>query len=291
MDINDELVDQVEEALEEQSNFEYTTDDGEVQFIRDTIDAFDNISEHDGSQEISTKVKKMHSTPEVTFCWPYINDSPRAEFADLLFMANFYEDNTLVEKRAMISQSKFTPKNARENKNKKWKIQMNQFMILHELPKFKVTSPGTGEIFQLDSETRMFTNYSFASNFLKPFYYSTENFVDDINTGAKKPTLNLEHKSMNGYNSSKSIIKRFLKRKIGEEVTENAELIRFLQHIYENSDSFGRSETENVVATDGGEQELPPGPEAGAIQINIGELDEFESLDEAIERSEGSTTF
>lgn len=157
---------------------------------------------------------------------------------------------------------------------------MNQYCILNDLPKFVVSSPDTGEIFELEPKSESFTNYSFASNFMKPFYYSTGRFGDKINQGAKKPTLNLEDERINGFDSSKSFIKRFLRRRLGERINPDSEIFEFINHLYREV-SFSRSTSPSAM-TDGGEQDEPG---LAVIQINVGPADDLSTV---MQMSEGS---
>lgn len=275
------LLNEFGNEIEKFRGSEFARFEEEVQFIDKTIDVLDDINISRSGQSLRTKVKKYHSEPGrwLTVCYnrpKWVKDSD-PELADLLFVVNYHDSTGIKERRAMLSQAKHTSGEKDNKKAWNWPIKMHQYILLHGVPIFLITRPNHGSLysrlFWIRPQKKSFVNFSFASNFKLPFFYSVGEMDAYLKTkrGTKETQFDQEIKGDRPANVQYlyPIVKRFLTGSWGERFVYRDSIFSLIDRIYELIE-FSQSQSANSLP-DGGEQEVPEdGRVFGIVQFDIG---------------------
>lgn len=253
--ISQALLDEFEkQVLDPYHEMEYGSFADEVEFIRHTAVELAGTKIRVGNESIEIESEVTHGTPTAIFRSPHSPDGIDAacEIADLLFILELQINGMVQHQRAMLVQAKFEPKNASSD-NRYWTVNMRQLELLYRLPEFKIRSPVDYGSFELNPSTKTFTSYSFASTFQLPFYQSADRVFSEtnlFNCDFSQKTSRFRPKDYIGFDSSPSVLKRFLMRTIGEDLTESdSDVRRLVESLYDyaaNDRSF------HALFSDGG---------------------------------------
>lgn len=288
MEINDAMLDSVYDHIDRLKRWDLTSLGREEDFIDRTVDTLDGFYDSTGGQAVEMKAKKMHPTPKVDFSGPDWDGSSQArnaatwiegesaELADLLIVTNRFQGNRITERRAMLSQTKFSKESS--SSRWKWKIKMHQYHLLYEFPEIEFVEPDTGQEFNPEPENRSFTTYSFASDFKFGFFNSTEKMRDYMSSteGIKTTTYDPTPDAPYGFQVFRGILKRMLLGMYGETFEPPDQIGSMIRHMYKHA-SFDRSVSPNAI-TDGGKSQEDSG--MAAIQIDVGLENEEPAFDE-----------
>nr|WP_233340901.1 hypothetical protein [Haloprofundus sp. MHR1] len=170
---------------------------------------------------------------------------------------------------------------------------MHQYILLRGVAQFTVEEPDTGETFYLTPKTSSFVNYSFASDFELPFFYSVDRMDQHLMSvrGTKGTTFDQQRESVRPSDLQYlySVSKRFIAESWGEQFKRGDEIYQLIKHIYDHVDFFTSKSSSKLPdggwPRDGGEPRTirrddgqPPDPELdehdgyslGVVQIDIG---------------------
>lgn len=253
--ISQALLDEFEkQVLDPYHEMEYESFAGEVEFIRQTAIELAGSQVNVGDESIQVYSEVTHGTPKARFQSQHASYpiDPVCEIADLLFILELQANGTVHHQRAMLVQAKFEPTNASSD-DRYWSVDMRQLELLHGLPEFTIEATVSYEPFDLCPTTKTFTSYSFASTFQLPFYQSADRVFTDTNLANcdfSQKTSRFRPNDFIGFDSSPSLLKRFLRRTVGEDITEpGTEVRRLVKSLYDyaaNDRSF------HALFTDGG---------------------------------------
>jgi hypothetical protein len=288
MDLGNSLRDSIYAHIDQIEQWSLSSFDGEVDVIDETVDTLDGFEDSSGGQSARFKTKKMHPSPQVDFSGPswdgssqdraaadWIDDKD-AELADLMFVANRLRGDTVVSRRVMISQTKFTKEATRKWK---WKIRMHQFHLLDGLPEIEFVEPATGERFDIDPDNRSFTTYSFASDHYPPFFNTTEKMQEFMSSteGVKTTTFDPTPDAPHGFQVFRGMLKRFVLGMYGERFSADDTVGKMIQHMYDNA-TFDQGSSSNTL-TDGGQTGMND-PGTAIVQIDFGLENQEANFDE-----------
>lgn len=284
---NKQIVDRFGDIIADElrTSFASYSSGEERKFISDVIPLLDNIVLHDDGQTLHVKTKNIDRTPKVEYKVPDDVDMPddnkkyRRELADLLLVANFFEDGSIKSRQALISQSKCMKK--REVGYVDWKIDLYQFVLLNSLPLFELNYKASDEQFNFGPNSTRLFNYSFVCDAHRPFFYRSSQMEEYmINTsGNKTTTFRHGTNPVTGLRLMLSILKRFLRGAYGEKFQSGSKEYKLLDEIYSHA-PLSDSNSSNILP-DGGE-ETPP-PEGVIVQFDMnldGEQPNFDEMDE-----------
>lgn len=242
------------QVLDPYHEMEYESFAGEVEFIRQTAIELAGTQVKVGNESIQVDSEVTHGTPTARFQSRHASDGidRLCEIADLLFIFEVQVNGTVHHQRAMLVQAKFEPTNA-SSEDQYWVVDMRQLELLHRLPEFEIEATVSYEPFELNPMTKTFTSYSFASTFQLPFYQSADRVFSDTNLANcdfSQKTSRFRPNDFIGFDSSPSVLKRFLRGTVGEDITEpDTEVRRLVESLYDyaaNDRSF------RALFTDGG---------------------------------------
>ncbi|WP_254832854.1 hypothetical protein [Haloglomus salinum] len=285
MDLDDSLRDSIYTHIDQITQWSLSSFDREVDVIDKTVDTLDGFEDSNGGQSAKFKTKKMHPSPKVDFSGPRWSgnkanadwiDRKNAELADLMFVANRLRGNTVVSRRVMISQTKFT---RGASKKWKWKVRMHQFHLLDSLPEIEFVEPATGERFDIDPDNRSFTTYSFASDHYFPFFNTTAKMQEFMSStqGVKSTTFDPTPDAPHGFQVFRGMLKRFVLGMYGERFSADDTVGEMIQHMYDNA-TFDQGSSPNTL-TDGGQTEMND-PATAVVQIDLGLENQEANFDE-----------
>jgi hypothetical protein len=193
----------------------------EIDFIDLTVASFQNLNFFAGNQNLKTRSKRIHLTPQVRFCrygFLFPNKSITVEMGDLLFVFKHFLDGVLEGYRAVIVQAKYTADNKRT-----WKIDTNQFYLLTEWPSFRIVRPTFNRLYSLKPRAFSWAMYGFvgpnAANY--PIYYSSERMLRQIVSIPKTNPWNFDVQPLSGWDSSTSFFSKFIQGFAGENLLSN----------------------------------------------------------------------
>lgn len=233
---------------------DYRSFNGEVEFIRQTAIELAGTRVRVGNESIHVNSMVTHGTPTARFQSRFAADGlERAcEIADLLFVFEARVNGKVHHQRAMLVQVKFEPTKASSD-DRYWTIDMRQLELLERLPEFKISATVDYEPFDLEPATKTFTSYGFVSTYRLPFYQSTGRVFSDTNLANcdfSQKTSRYRPTDFIGYDSSPSVLKRFLQRSIGEDITDpNTEVRRLIDSLYDYTEN---DRSYQALFTDGG---------------------------------------
>lgn len=153
-------------------NLSYPKLSDELDFIHRTSSFFQNISISYGQQSFTTRARSIDKSPIVAFyhSTPWKNPALK-EMADLLFVSKIRRGNCVIEKRAILIQSKFT-----QTGQRLWKsIDTAQFFLVLRWPAFTRLKPRPQKSFQLQPRSLAWGTYAFVGpNALNsPVYFAS----------------------------------------------------------------------------------------------------------------------
>lgn len=257
----------------------------EEDFIDIAVLGLDGLQCGTTDQSAAIQVKEMHQSPYVTFDRPDWVRSTNPEMADLLYIVNIWDGTQIVERRASLSQAKFTKESDNEWESRRWKIQMHQYYFLHEQPEFCFNWKRADEDFEIEPENKSFVTYSFASDFLPPFFqptktmrrymYETDTDPAEFSFPRKRPWV------VEQYNS---VLQKLVERQYGEAFERGDKIYKLFKYMFsEQRDStFTSSRTKNEIVddsddiiSDGGYEDPNSGLQVVFIDVSLdnGELD------------------
>ncbi|NEU58731.1 hypothetical protein [Halorussus sp. MSC15.2] len=250
---------------------------GEVEFLSNAIPEIDGATGKDGNLSVHINTKQFHNTPSVRFWWPGKKKFERCELADILFLITYVEDNEVVGRRTMLSQTKYTYDNKYVTQ-RQWDPKPNQYHLLHTLQKFYPVQPNLGEWYDLERESSAFSNYSFVSDFWLPFFHSTDGMDGGYINYNPEQTADYHYERTedppSGYQSFIGYLKLFVRGQYGEEYRPNDRIGQFYRDLFNSNTEFNLSDSSNQIPdsetlrADGGEQSLEE-KEGGIGLVNI----------------------
>lgn len=253
--ISQALVDEFEQQVfDPYHEMTYESFDGEVDFIRQTAIKLAGTQVTVGNESIQVDSKVTHGTPTARFSSRHAAGSCNrvCEISDLLFTLEVQVNGMVDYQRAMLVQAKFEPTNAGSD-NQYWTVDMRQLELLHRLPVFEIVATVDYEPFDLDPTTKTFTSYSFASTFKLPFYQSADRVFSESNLANcdfSQKTSRFRSSDFIGFDSSPSVLKRFLQGTLGEDITDpDTEVRRLVESLY---DYTANERSYHALFTDGG---------------------------------------
>lgn len=242
------------QVLDPYHEMNYESFSGELDFIRQTAIELAGAQVTIGNKSIHVDSKVTHGSPTARFQSRYAPaDHDRVcEIADLLFIFEVRINGRVHHQRAMLIQAKFEPTNA-SSSDRYWTVDMHQLELLERLPEFKISATVDYGTFDLEPTTKTFTTYGFASTFQLPFYQSTDRVFSDTNLAncdLSQKTSRFRPNDFIGFDSSPSVLKRFLRGTIGEDITDsNTEVRRLVEALY---DYTANDRSYHALFTDGG---------------------------------------
>jgi len=299
MELNDSLRKEVYDHIDQVKKWDHSDFDEEEDFIDKTVDTLDDFNEGSGGQSLQMKAKKMHPSPKVDFPGPGWKSSTQArraakwienkqaELADILLLVNRFRGGTVEERRASLSQTKFSKQSS--SSPMKWTVKMHQYHLLYEFPEIEFVEPSTGEKFDYDPERKSFATYSFASDFDHGFFNTAEKMRDFMSSteGVKSTTYDPTPDAPYGFQVLRGILKRALLGMYGEPFEADDELAEMIEHMFEES-GFDRGDSRDALAdTADGDSALPDGGHANdddsgtaVVQIDVGLENQAMNFDE-----------
>lgn len=253
----------IESPLKSGKFSDYASGD-EIPFINDAVDLLDGIYAYDGQQILNVKCKKAHSSPMVEFPNLTNYDKTKVELGDLLFVFNFWEDQTVIRRQAFINQSKCMKD--RSPGILYWEIDESQYELLHERPKFELEHNTASEVHDLSGSVGSFFNYSFVSDVHRPFFYKTGDMQDYIDDSYTTPRFYYGRNPPNGNRYLYAVLRAGLRNQYGASFTKGDPEYTLLEEIYEHA-TLNQSKTANSISTytDGGR----PNGEFGIVNIDV----------------------
>lgn len=277
MDVPDTLVESFSNEISEVSGDEFRDFGEEREFIESMLETLDDIYLSEGNSRIWTKTKYYDRSPQVGYYCKETGSLECMELSDLLFVIHHLENTQLTETRVSLTQSKYAGKDANGEFDPCWDIRLDQYHLLEELPGFTPTSPDLNKCYYINPDNHSFTTYSLASDSWLPFFDSTDSMQHHLTYGGQcsgSEDYDRAGTKISGFNSAMGFLRLLVRGQRGEPLSENPVVVKFFKHVFEESNSFGRSSSPNVIS-DGGEPEgelgeAPDGEDGfGIIQITV----------------------
>ena len=173
-DVSPQLIQEIESRLPDIPEGVYQDFSHETDFIDIAVKQLDNIQCSTNAQSARIQVKELHQSPYIRYSRPkYIRDT-NPELGDILYILNYFESGRIIERRASITQAKFTSGDYGKRKDRVWKVQMHQFHLLDTLNNFRFDWKDEDDRFTIDKQNKSLTTYIFASDFLPPFFQTVK---------------------------------------------------------------------------------------------------------------------
>lgn len=274
----------VDNEIDKIEQFDRSNWDCEVDFIDQVVEWVDDDIRSNGMHWFDFKCKYMHQSPKVQFSGPDPRntswskekagwiDKKSCEFADLLFLVNIYDDTGITDRRACISQSKFSKENS--SNQFKWSIKMHQYYLLSEMPTFRFEK--SREDFDINRENKSLTTYSFASDFDECFFSTVSEMPDimpstkDVKTG----TYNVSgSESPYPYQCMRGTLKRMIQSRYGQSFTDSDRIYDMLVEMFDKYD-FDDDRSPDMIS-DGGSQ-IDTGMAVVQIEKYVGDDEQYE---------------
>ena len=203
----------------------------ELDFVHRTASFFKNRSVNHGQQSFSTNARSIDKSPIVEFfhTTPWKNPAAK-EIADLLFVSKFKKGNSVIEKRAVIVQSKFARTDQRFWKN----IDTAQFYLVLNWPAFTRIKPGPPKLYQLQPRSLAWGTYLFVGPEAldHPVYFTSSRIFKGSPSMFSQKTFTFSPKELNGFDTSPSFLMRQILCLIGEDLLANPNLESFVDEMY-----------------------------------------------------------
>lgn len=254
---------------------------GEIQFISKFVPDLDGASGEDkGSNlKIGISTKSFHKTPRVKFWWPGKTRFEGCELADLLLIVTYVDNNKVVGRRSVLSQTKYTYDDKYKTQ-RQWDHNPYQYYLLEELPIFYPVKPNLSEWYEIFPTNKSFSTYSFVSDFWLPFFHSTSGMASDYIPYSENRTRDYHYERTGNPPSSVQSLTGYLKMLIrgryGESFDSTDRIGEFYQDIFSSSKAFDLSQTKNTlqsgsdIATDGGPNENRNNPRETEVGSEFG---------------------
>lgn len=204
----------------------------EMDFLDLTVKGLNNIRISHGSQTVSSRCKRIHLTPKVSFFRnPLTTISPTTtELSDLLLVVKYFENGSLKQFRAILGQIKFT-----SQKPKSWHIDTDQFFLMTQWPRFTIVSPARfRSTFHIKPKTSTWSSYGFigplATRF--PIYHSAQRILKKKTLIPKTQSFSFNPRPPSGWDSSPSFMIKFLQGLIGENLLKNKSALALIRALY-----------------------------------------------------------
>lgn len=204
----------------------------EIDFLDRTENILKSINVSSKLQSVSTRSKKIHSTPKVRFLRNPLQPSSNVttELSDLLFVVKHFLNGKLVEHRALLGQIKFT-----SQKSKRWNIDTNQFFLMSQWPKFQIVSPARFvKSFHVKPKTRTWATYGFVGPLATkyPIYFSSSRILGMTGNIPTKKKFSFHPTPSYGIDSSSNFIIRLFQGSIGENLLANYSAMELISALY-----------------------------------------------------------
>lgn len=204
----------------------------EVDFIKRTVTAFQNLNYTAGGQTISSRSIIIHSKPIIQYypkgpLFPHI--FRRVEMGDILLVSKQVIDGVLESYRGSIIQAKFTKRMKRT-----WKVNSNQFFFLSEWPVFTIYRPRIKKQYFTEPNASTWSVYGFvgqrATKF--PIYYSSKRMVNHLGGIPTKKSFSYSVKPNFSWDCGSSFLLRILLGYLGENLLTNIGVASFVDDLY-----------------------------------------------------------
>jgi len=145
-------------------------------------------------------------------------------------MYKYFVNGVLQAHRAMLIQSKYTPK-----KYRSWKIDTDQFYFNTQWPKFKIVSPARFVIpFSVKPETLTWSTYGFVGPkaVRYPVYYSSARMLRATSSIPSSKTFSFTLQTPIGWDSSTSFLLKFVQGFVGENLLSSKTVKKLVHALY-----------------------------------------------------------
>lgn len=192
----------------------------ERDFIRRTSSFFKNQTISYGQASFTTQSANIDGSPIVRFQHPTPWPNPDSkELGDLLFIIKHKRGPKVVEKRAIIVQSKFARTSQRS-----WKrIDTTQFYLLLRWPSFTRVSPGPHITYSLNPDCLTWGTYAFLGPMAMrfPLYFTPSRILHRRPSILSQKTFTFGVGRISGWDTSPSFLMRLILCYIGENLNTN----------------------------------------------------------------------
>lgn len=188
----------------------------EEDFIDKTVKCFKNINFSSSRQNLKSRSKKIHPTPQVKFTRN--NQQTQVEMGDLFFICKHLTNNTLETYRALLVQVKFN-----KTRKRTWKIDTNQFHFLTCCPVFEIVKPKVNKLYNLKPRNLTWATYGLVgkTSINYPIYYSSKRILKVKKSIPSSGSFNYNLKKINGWDSSTSFLSKLIHGIVGENLITN----------------------------------------------------------------------
>jgi len=167
-------------------------------------------------------VRFHHPTP-----WPNPDEK---EVGDLLFVLKLKKSTQIIEKRALIVQSKFTGTNQRSWK----KVDTAQFYLILKWPSFTRVNPSPQKLYSLSPQCLTWGTYAFvgplATNY--PLYFTSSRIWGKKPSILSQKTFTFNVNKLSGWDTSPCFLMRHMSGLIGENLLTNHPIASFVSDLY-----------------------------------------------------------
>jgi hypothetical protein len=233
MAFNPQLIQQIRNNLRNYHNVIRSPPlSGELDFIRRTTSFFANRSLRSQYGSFSTRSGNIDKSPIVRFQHTTPQFTPAdKEVADILFVSKIKRNGKLIHKKGVLVQSKLTNKPITN-----WSgIDTAQFFLMHHWPPFTRIRPGpTKGPYELKPNSLFWGTYAFvapkALNF--PLYFSPSKILYLNQNLLNGQTFTFSPSTFNNYQTSPSFLMRLILCQIGEDLSINHKINKFVNELY-----------------------------------------------------------
>jgi len=272
-DISSQLTTQLESRLPDIPRGVYQKFTHETDFIDIAVQQLDKIQCSVGNQSVRIQVKELHQSPYIRYSRPSFVRDTNPELGDILYIINYFESKSVVERRMTIAQAKFKTGDFDNRKDRVWKVQMHQFCLLDKLREFRFNWKGADKKFTINNKNKSLTTYIFASDFLPPFFQTVARskwYLYDQQSDPTKYTLPREEPwEVNMYTNQ---LMSLIKRQYGQAFEPGEELYDMIKYMFDNQRSAtftsGRS-TSDIVDKSGDPVPDGGGEDSASAPMNV----------------------
>lgn len=203
----------------------------EREFIKRTALFFRKQTVSHGQESLISRSANIDRSPLVRFRHPTPWPNPDVrEVGDLLFVIKFKKGTQIIEKRALIVQSKFTGTSRRS-----WKdINTAQFYLILKWPSFTRVNPGPPRPYNLSPLCLTWGTYAFvgpmATNY--PLYFTSSRILGKKPAILSQKTFTFNINKPLGWDTSPSFMMRHMLCLIGENLLTNRPIESFVDDMY-----------------------------------------------------------
>lgn len=167
----DDYCGKIESSLKS-GRFEGYCSGSEESFLYDIRRLFDRNVGNSSIGFVYSKCKELHQSPYVSYDDIGNHGCQSVELADIMFIITYYYGGSIASRQAHFSQSKCMKK--QKEGYLYWEINSAQHELLEERPEFQIEKKGASAKHDLSGCNESLLNYSFASNFHRPFFYKAK---------------------------------------------------------------------------------------------------------------------